>query len=167
MTRLHFYTEEEIAWLADNRTTPKNLVLFREIFNRPDVTSDQLACARKYRGIRSPKFKNYLPSKHGYAMIHDGKRGRLKHKVLWEKANGPIPEGMKLSCIDGDKGNYDPSNWEPLPEGLIARMGLIRREVGNDPEVRPSVLALAKLQTELANLPGSKREKRMRWKVPS
>lgn len=34
-----------------------------------------------------------------------------KNRVLWARANGPIPDGMVLRCIDGNKHNCDPSNW--------------------------------------------------------
>nr|WP_282576146.1 HNH endonuclease [Sinorhizobium meliloti] len=36
----------------------------------------------------------------------------LKHRYLWEQKNGPLPAGTRLRCLDGDRQNTDPSNWE-------------------------------------------------------
>lgn len=42
----------------------------------------------------------------------DGKRwrDRYKHRVIWEECNGPIPKGMVVHHIDGDRRNNDISN---------------------------------------------------------
>lgn len=34
----------------------------------------------------------------------------LKHRLIWEEAHGPIPEGYKVTFLDGDKRNFDLSN---------------------------------------------------------
>ena len=33
-----------------------------------------------------------------------------KHRLIWEEAHGPIPEGCKVTFLDGDKRNFDLSN---------------------------------------------------------
>jgi hypothetical protein len=38
------------------------------------------------------------------------KRWRHKHKVVWEKANGPIPKGCCVLFGDGNRLNYDLNN---------------------------------------------------------
>ncbi|MAC81463.1 MAG: HNH endonuclease [Rhodobacteraceae bacterium] len=71
-----------------------------------------------------------------------------KHRYLWEKANGPIPEGHVLKCLDGDKTNTDPSNWELIPQALLPRLSGGRWYQPYDayePELRPTVLASARL----------------------
>ena len=73
----------------------------------------------------------------------------LKHAYLWEKANGPIPEGHCLKCLDGDKTNTDPANWEAIPRALLPRLSGGRWHQPYDsyePEARPAVLAVAKLE---------------------
>lgn len=76
----------------------------------------------------------------------------LKHVWLWEKANGPIPDGHCLKCLDGDKLNTDPSNWECIPRALLPRLagGNRHRKVlafdDAEPEVKPVLLTLAKLE---------------------
>lgn len=47
---------------------------------------------------------------------------RELHRVRWEAAHGPIPEGHALLCRDGDRTNCDPSNWTPVPRALLPRL---------------------------------------------
>lgn len=75
----------------------------------------------------------------------------LKHKWLWEKANGPVPDGHALKCLDGNRQNVDPANWEPIPRAILPRLAggnRYHRTLAYDdahPEVRPTILAVAKL----------------------
>jgi hypothetical protein len=97
-------------------------------------------------------------SKDGYRerKIHDGmplqSRWRAVHLIEWEAANGPIPKGHALKCLDGDKANCDPSNWQVVPRALLPRLAggnRYRRVLAYDdaaPEVRPAILAIAKLE---------------------
>lgn len=74
-----------------------------------------------------------------------------KHRWLWEQANGPLPDDHVLKCLSSDKTNTDPSNWEPVPRGVLARLngGPHRKRIAYDAapaELKPTVLAVAKLQ---------------------
>jgi hypothetical protein len=74
-----------------------------------------------------------------------------KHRLLWEQANGPVPAGHALKCLDGNKQNCDPSNWEAIHRGILARLngGRHRRTVPFDqasPELKPMIMAVAKLK---------------------
>ncbi len=71
-----------------------------------------------------------------------------KHRWLWEKANGPIPNGFVLKCRDGDKTNCDPSNWELIERGLLPRLsGRFGRDYDHAPaELKPVFMTVAKLQ---------------------
>lgn len=78
----------------------------------------------------------------------------LKHKWRWEKVNGPVPKGMALKCLDGDKTNTDPSNWELIPRALIPRLngGRTKKRVAYDDaaaELKPTIMAVAKLEQRL------------------
>lgn len=96
-------------------------------------------------------------SKDGYVEIsvdetnpHTGYERRyvLKHRWLWEKAHGPVPEGMCLKCLDGDRSNTDPANWKAVPRALIPYIGG-RYGIGYDgaePEVKPAIMTLAELK---------------------
>lgn len=77
-------------------------------------------------------------------------RWRAVHLIEWEALNGPIPEGHCLKCLDGDRTNTDPSNWEVIPRGVLPRLngGRATKGVAYDaaaPEVRPTILAIARL----------------------
>ncbi|KAB6715838.1 HNH endonuclease [Roseobacter sp. TSBP12] len=77
-----------------------------------------------------------------------------KHKWLWEKAHGPVPDGHCLKCVDGDKTNTAPSNWTPIPRALLPRLNGRWGNLSYDdaePELKPYVLAAAKLQNAARN----------------
>lgn len=87
--------------------------------------------------------------------IHDGmplqSRWRAVHLIEWEALNGPLPKGYCLKCRDGDKANTDPSNWEAIPRALLPRLNGGRHKTKPiydqvAPELRPAVLAVAKIE---------------------
>lgn len=71
-----------------------------------------------------------------------------KHRYLWEKLNGPVPEGHRLKCLDGDKTNTDPSNWEAIPAAMAPRLnGRFGRGYDDAPaELKPTIMLTAKLE---------------------
>lgn len=86
-----------------------------------------------------------------------------KHRWLWEQANGPLPDDQVLKCLDGDKTNTDPSNWEPVPRGVLARLngGPHKKTIAFDDaptELKPTVMAVAKLKHRAGELRRQKRE---------
>jgi hypothetical protein len=62
--------------------------------------------------------------------------------------NGPIPPKHVLKCLDGNKLNTDPSNWEAIPQGILPLLnGRHSRAYDDAPaELKPTILALAKLR---------------------
>lgn len=110
-------------------------------------------------------------SKDGYVEIsvdqvnpHTGfsRRYVLKHRYLWEMAHGPLPSGHCLKCLDGNRLNTAPSNWEAIPRAMLPYLGA---RYGNDydaaaPEVRPTILALAKLRYAARKASGKGEETR-------
>ncbi|RVD65262.1 HNH endonuclease [Mesorhizobium sp. M7A.F.Ca.ET.027.03.2.1] len=71
-----------------------------------------------------------------------------KHRWLWEQANGPVPDGHVLKCLDGNKSNSNPSNWALVPQGLLPRLnGKSGRNYDVAPaELKPVIMAIAKLE---------------------
>lgn len=107
-------------------------------------------------------------SKDGYVEIsieetnpHTGfeRRYVLKHRMMWEQVHGPIPEGMVLKCLDGDKTNTDPSNWKLIPVAMLPRLnGIHGREYDHAPaEIKPTIMAVVELEHALSQ--HKKREK--------
>lgn len=115
----------------------------------------------QFKKGRLPHNTKYLGhervSKDGYVEIsvdernpHTGYERRYvsKHRLLWEKEHGPLPRGHVLKCLDGDKTNCEPSNWEAVPRRVLANLtGRSRMPYDQaSPEVRPALLTLAKLK---------------------
>lgn len=72
----------------------------------------------------------------------------LKHRWLWEQANGPLPEGHALKCLDGDRTNTDPSNWTAVPRAMLPRLsgGKVGVHYDSAPaELKPAIMAVARL----------------------
>lgn len=77
-----------------------------------------------------------------------GRRYVHKHVHLWTQEHGPVPEGFALKCLDADKTNTDPSNWELVPRGMLPRLnGRSGRGYDKAPdELKPTIMAVAKLE---------------------
>lgn len=102
-------------------------------------------------------------SKDGYVEIsidetnsHTGYERRyvLKHRYLWEEKNGKLPEGMCLKCLDNNRQNTDPSNWEAIPRGMLPFLNGHRGHNYDDSsqELKPAILSLAKLKYKKGKL---------------
>lgn len=103
---------------------------------------------------------NYKPvgteriAKDGYLerKIHDGlplqSRWRAVHLIEWEKLHGPLPRGMCLKCLDGNKANTDPANWVMIPRAMLPRLnGRFGRDFDSAPaELKPLILQTARLE---------------------
>lgn len=76
---------------------------------------------------------------------------KFKHRVLWEKEHGEIPDGFLIAFIDGDKSNFDDiANLE-----LISKQENVRRnkmQISTAPEpVKETMKLIAKLQVATAD----------------
>jgi hypothetical protein len=76
-----------------------------------------------------------------------------KHRFLWEQKHGPVPDGHVLKCLDGNKLNTDPANWEAVPRGLLPRLnGKSGRNYDRAPaELKPTIMAVARLEHTARN----------------
>ena len=100
-------------------------------------------------GVERMTREGYLERK-----IHDGmplqSRWRAVHLIRWEEKNGKLPQGMCLKCLDDNRLNTDPSNWEAIPRGMLPFLNGGRasshRYDEMPEELKPSVLALARLK---------------------
>lgn len=78
-------------------------------------------------------------------------RWRAVHLLNWEAIHGALPEGHALKCLDGNKQNTEPGNWELVHRGVLARLngGRFRKTIPYDAapaELKPTVMAVAKLK---------------------
>jgi hypothetical protein len=109
---------------------------------------------------RRPVGSERIDSKDGYVLIKVRERNpytgfptrfRLKHVVLWEKKNGPVPPGKIVIFRDGDKYNFRPGNLICISRAEHVRLNQMHYKQ-NPEELKPSIFALAKLKTRIGKL---------------
>lgn len=117
---------------------------------RTQFKSGQLPHNTKYLGHERVSKDGYVEISVDEPNPHTGYERRyvLKHKYLWEKKNGPIPEGMCLKVLDGNRQNTDPANWKLIPREMLPHLGgRFGFDFDNaDPDVKPAMLAVAELK---------------------
>ena len=70
-----------------------------------------------------------------------------KHVYIWEQKHGPVPKGMVVAFIDGDKTNCEPENLMLISRAEL--LALNRHGYKNMPDkLKPHVLALIKLKVK-------------------
>lgn len=126
----------------------------------------------QFKAGQEPHNTRYLGherlSKDGYVEVsvaetnpHTGypRRYVQKHRWLWEKANGPVPDGHCLKCLDGDKTNSDPANWIAIPRALLPRLnGRFGRDYDSAAaQLKPLILQVAKLEHAAREMKKGKR----------
>lgn len=111
--------------------------------------------------------KNYRPvgservSVDGYIEIKiaDPNKWRMKHVVIWEQENGPVPKGSCVIFLDGNKQNTNIKNLQMIKRKTLARMnqnGLIF----DNPEFTKTGICIA----EVAGAMGDAKRKRKKAK---
>jgi len=66
------------------------------------------------------KLPGYERKARGYIYVKvDECHWRLKHYLIWEAANGPVPEGFVLYFVDGDRYNLRLENIKPILKNKI------------------------------------------------
>lgn len=93
-------------------------------------------------------------------------RWRTVQLIEWEAANGPILDGHCLKCLDGNKLNTHPSNWEMIPRAMLPHLngGRFKTRIAFDeatPELKPALMAVAKIKHRVKCLV----DQREPWKV--
>lgn len=121
---------------------------------------------------KGQKPKNYRPvgseridSKDGYVLIKvqdEGtypERWKHKHVVIWEKANGKVPDDHVVVFLDGDKQNIILENLALLTKAEVLRMNQ-NNLFSDDPELTLAGIALVRLNAKVydANLLGNNKE---------
>lgn len=84
----------------------------------------------------------------------------LKHRWLWEQQHGPLPEGMCLKSLDGNKTNTDPENWTPISRSMLPRLNGVngRNYDQADQSLKPLIMNVTKLEHEAREKKNAKRE---------
>lgn len=76
---------------------------------------------------------------------------KQKQRLIWEQHNGPIPEGMFVTFLDGNRENFAIENLALITRAEHARLNQsgLRSE---DPEITATALQIAKLSTKIGQL---------------
>lgn len=116
----------------------------------------------KYLGHERINKDGYIEISVAETNPHTGYERRYVHKhvYLWTLKNGPVPKGHALKCLDGDRLNTDPSNWEAIPRGILPRLngGKATRVMAYDSapaELKPALLTIAKIDHRIKQKRGS------------
>jgi len=85
-------------------------------------------------------------TKDGYAEIKiaEPNKWRLKHLVIWEKENGPVPKGHAVIFSDGDKTNIDIRNLMLITRHQLLVMNK-NKLIKNDAEITKTGTIIADL----------------------
>jgi hypothetical protein len=92
--------------------------------------------------------------KEGYHLIKvtdDGpwhKRWRLKHTVIWEKANGLVPKGHCLIFLDGNHQNVTLDNLQLITRKQLARLNQ-HRLISDNAELTKTGIILADIYSKI------------------
>lgn len=106
-------------------------------------------------------------SKDGYVLIKVNQTNpytgeptwfRLKHRVIWEEANGPVPDGMAIIFKDGNKLNCTLENLDIVGRDVLAHLNCRLGYGDMQPELKPTVVALAKLETATKSIEKTARQ---------
>lgn len=72
----------------------------------------------------------------------------LKHRVIWEQHNGPIPEEMLISFIDGNRQNCNINNLEMISKSENAFRN--KMQINQYPQaIKPTIKQIAKLKEKI------------------
>lgn len=155
------WSRSELLFLKRNRHSPRRELHSQFVgkFGRT-VTLEQIKNVLAQHQWFTGRIKNAVPigsersEGQGYILVKtNSKNSRtpnrrqwvLKHYLRWEGINGPVPRGCVLKCLDGNKSNTCPSNWECVPNGVVNR--LRKRRFEDAPaELKPTIMAVTRLE---------------------
>lgn len=83
----------------------------------------------------------------------------LKHRVIWEKANGPVPKGYRLMFLDGNKLNCTLDNLALVLPGEMKEL-INNRLITSDSELTRTGLNAIRLRREVRRLKNGRKEDR-------
>lgn len=76
--------------------------------------------------------------------VKEPRTWKLKHRIVWEEANGPVPKGSAIIMLDGDKTNCELSNLKLVKRSellIINRYSLFQ----DDAQLNDTAANLAKM----------------------
>ena len=92
------------------------------------------------------EIRTAIPKVYDYGERQQKQFYRLKHRVIWEAANGPIPESHAIIFLDKNPLNCVLENLELVSRADLARINQFGLFV-EDPELNKTACLIAKLKT--------------------
>ena len=104
--------------------------------------------APNYRPVGSERI-----TRDGYTEIKvaDPNKWRLKHRVIWEEVNGPLPKGYALVFGDGDKRNFSLENLLLVSRAQLARLNQ-NHLIQNDIELTKTAINVVDLMVKISKV---------------
>ena len=116
-----------------------------------------------YMGANATSFKkgqtpkNHRPvgseriTRDGYmeVKIKEPNKWRLKHIVVWERHNGPLPKGHCIRLLDNDRTNCDPNNLICVSRGANATSNKLNKANTGDVELNKAILMTEHLKDKI------------------
>jgi hypothetical protein len=104
--------------------------------------------ALNYRPIGSERI-----CRDGYTEIKvaDPNKWKLKHRLIWEEANGPVPKGYALIFGDGDKRNIKLDNLLLVSRAQLARLNQ-NHLIQNDTELTKTAINVVDLMVKISKI---------------
>jgi hypothetical protein len=171
-----FYTDEHVEFIKKHyagRTMKDVVPLFNKHFGL-NKTEKALSCMLHKRGLNlgskqntfkkgsTPKNSRPLYSEkttpHGVVSVKipnnkpNAKRKtkwQHKQKFIWEKHNGPVPDGYFVTFRGPDTNNFEPENLMLVSRAELLQLNKNRYRKQPE-ELKPTVLALSKLQAGIS-----------------
>ena len=141
------------------------VVLLNDTFGT-NYTEKQIAAYYRKHGLKSGVASRYVPigtlifrkDSWYYEKVADGpnpnKNWKAKHVMVWEEANGPVPEGHMVIFLDGNRRNYQLENLALCPYDVGMEMNHMNLRFDNAQLTKTGML-IAKV-----NLQARRRQKK-------
>ena len=87
----------------------------------------------------------------GYVMVKvaEPNKFKLKHVVIWENENGPMPDKHVIRFKDGNKTNFELDNLVCIPLGVNARLNKQYTHSEADAELKPLLVTMSQIDQKI------------------
>ena len=81
---------------------------------------------------------------------HQKTRWVRKAVWIWERDNGPVPDGHAVIQLDGDPSNCDPSNLDSIPQAALAMLNCPWSVPPAGPQLNPTRVRIAQVRAGIS-----------------